>query len=159
MLYEPEFVYTGNKYKYWNGHCPDHKDTLLINMWRKINKELFDNSLNEPNFIVFSKFCFKEDRIKTHGLFQYSRTNKDCGIYISMEKYFMFGDEGILNTLKHEMVHQYLFQNDISDRSHNSINFIYHMGWFRVNLETKWFKVSKECKEYMEDRQLVIDLW
>lgn len=158
MLYEPEFVYLGNKYKYWNGSIPDYKDTLLINMWRKINKEVFGGTLNEPNFITFSKFSFKEDKIKTHGCFQHSKINKDCGIYISMEKYFMFGEEGILNTLKHEMVHQYLFQNDISDSGHNSINFIYHMGWFKVNLETKSFKVSLECKEYMLDLELEIDL-
>jgi hypothetical protein len=162
MLYEPDFIYTGNKWGYVeNGNYPEYKDKLLINMWRKLNRELFNGCLTEPTFIIFSKFSFKENKIKTHGTFQYriNAIDKRCGIYISFEKYFELGDEGILNTLKHEMVHQYLYQMNIRDSGHNSINFIYYMGWFRVSLETQTFIVSDECKEFVENKNLVLDLW
>ena len=153
MNYIPEFIFRGNKGKYWKNreNAPNHKDKLLITLWKKFNKDIFEDSLIEPEFIIFSKFCFKNDRVKTHGYFQFSLNplNRDCGIYISFEKYYMLGITGIENTLKHEMVHQYLHQNKLNSRD-NSVDFVYYMGWFRVSLKTKSIKATEECKRFIE---------
>ena len=149
----PTFVYTGNKYKYWDTRIiPEYQEEILLQLFRELNEEMFDNSIKEPSFIIFSKFCFKAEVIRTFGTFQ--RYNEFChpgneykyGIYISVEDYLIRGIESVKKTLIHEMIHAKLWQ-ERKQYHDGDVDFIYYSGWYKSELYHESLSYSPELEK------------
>ena len=151
--YKPDYVYTGNFGKYWDTKSWDeieYRDSMLLDLFDKFNEEMFNNELKRPHFLIFSKFCFKRETINTFGFFQFWKKNKSdtlhYGIYISIEEYLILGQEQVEDTLKHEMIHAYLEQNNKGSHDSHS-DFIYMCGWHHVSLFGKSLDYHPDMKE------------
>ena len=149
MDYIPGFVYTGNKYGYGReGIRTEYKDELLFKLWNELNSFKFNGELTSPNFIIFAKTCFKGRDINSYGYFQSTEISRKCGIVIGIEDYYHNGIESIKKILLHEMVHQYLWQNN-KEKGDNTESFVYYCGWFRAELYHDEFIVSDDCKSFV----------
>ena len=150
---KPDYVYTGNLGKYWYSeeNKKEYHEPILLDLFDKFNKEMFNNELKRPRFLIFSKFCFKKETINTFGYFQYSSKkhitgNLYYGIYISVEQYLISGQKEIEDTLKHEMIHAYLEQNN-KPSNDSASDFIYMCGWHHVSLFGKSLDYHPDMKE------------
>ena len=133
--YKPKYVYAGKYNEIWKNRsisCPNEIDTLLISIFRRLNKDKFNNTLPEPNFIMFAKYCFMQDIIRVFGRIHWS-DNGRFGISISIEDYLMRGEDSIEKIVLHEMVHLYCKVHSKNVRD-GSIDFCYYSGWFKSEL-------------------------
>ena len=129
---------------------PFIKRTLVIVLEDSMDTQLINILLKRPHFLIFSKFCFKRETINTFGFFQFWKKNKSdtlhYGIYISIEEYLILGQEQVEDTLKHEMIHAYLEQNNKGSHDSHS-DFIYMCGWHHVSLFGKTLDYHPDMKE------------
>lgn len=156
----PDYVYTGKKWNMWDEKDKWYVEPMLLDLFRDINDELFDNKIVEPSFLVFSKFCFKKGIIRTFGTFQcnadwcYPGSESNYGIYISIEDYLIRGMESIKKILLHEMIHAYLWQIH-KGYSDGDRDFIYYSGWYKSELYHKNLSYNPE----LEDTKETINLY